>query len=290
MKNKTSKRARANFLLACFCLLLSFQAVNALTSPKTNAVAAILMDAKTGSILYAKNSDHIQAPASTTKIMTAILALENTSLDKIVEVCPAATAREGSSMYLTPKEHKTMRELLYGLLLVSGNDAATAVAVAVSGTETSFVQLMNRKAKLLGMHNTHFQNASGLPAYNHYSTAYDLAILTRYAMKNGNFAKIVSTKVKEVEGAKPGQIRTLINHNKLLWRYQYTTGVKTGYTINAGGCLVSTASQNGNSLISVVLKSSYIYEDSQKLLNYGFNKTLRKTDIAKTQNKDAKKS
>jgi D-alanyl-D-alanine carboxypeptidase (penicillin-binding protein 5/6) len=284
------KRSIVKFILAGLCLILTFQTVNALSSPQTNANAAILMDAKTGKILYAKNSNYILAPASTTKIMTAILALEHASLDKTVKISYSAAAREGSSMYLAPKEQKTMRELLYGLLLVSGNDAATAIAVAISGSEDKFAILMNRKAKLLGMKNTCFKNASGLPAKGHYSTAYDLAILTRYAMKNGNFAKIVSTKVKEVAGAKPGQTRRLINHNKLLWRYPYTTGVKTGYTVTAGGCLVSTANQSGNTLISVVLKSKYIYDDTQKLFTYGFNRTLRKTEIAGVSKKSSKKS
>lgn len=284
------KRKILKLFLACFCVFLSLQAANAATSPQTNANAAVLMDSKTGKVLYAKNSNRTLAPASTTKIMTAILTLENISLDKTIEVCAVAAATEGSSMYLVPKEHKTVRELLYGLMLVSGNDAATALAIAISGTEANFARLMNRKAKLLGMQNTHFQNASGLPAYGHYSSAYDLAILTRYAMRNGNFAKIVSTKVKEVPGASPGKTRTLINHNKLLWRYQYTTGVKTGYTITAGGCLVTTANQSGNSLISVVLKSNYIYDDSKKLLNYGFNRTLRKNEIAAMQKKSSKKS
>jgi len=284
------KRSYLKFLLISFCFLISMQAVNAATYPRTYATAAVLMDAKTGKVLFEKNPNQTLAPASTKKIMTAILTLEYISLDKTVEVCAVAAAKEGSSMYLVPKEHKTIRELLYGLMLVSGNDAATALAIAISGTEANFAQLMNRKAKLLGMQNTHFQNASGLPAYGHYSSAYDLAILTRYAMKDGNFAKIVSTKVKEVPGAGPGKTRTLINHNKLLWRYQYTTGVKTGYTTSAGGCLVSAANQSGNSLISVVLKSKYIYDDSQKLLNYGFNRAIQKTEIAGMGKKSSKKS
>lgn len=256
------------FLLSGFLFQIEYG--YAATTPNLHANAAILIEAGSGKVLYAKNSRAIMAPASTTKIMTAILALEHVSLDKTVLIRPVAAAKEGSSMDLVSREQKTMRELLYGLMLVSGNDAATAIAEAVSGSEANFAQLMNRKAKLLGMKNTHFLNASGLPDIGHYTTAYDLAILTRYALQNGNFAKIVSTKVKRVPGARPGTNRTLINHNKLLWRYQYTIGVKTGYTRTAGGCLVSAAIHNDIKLISVILKSSSIYDDSKELLNYGF--------------------
>jgi D-alanyl-D-alanine carboxypeptidase (penicillin-binding protein 5/6) len=251
-------------------VLLQIDYGYAATVPDLHASAAILIEAASGKVLYTKNSRAIMAPASTTKIMTAILALEHVSLDKTVRIYPTAAAREGSSMDLVNREQKTMRELLYGLMLVSGNDAATAISEAVSGSEANFVRLMNQKAKLLGMKNTHFLNASGLPDIGHYSTAYDLAILTRYALKNGNFAKIVSTKVKKIPGAKPGTSRTLINHNKLLWQYQNTIGVKTGYTRTAGGCLVSAASHNGVKLISVILKSNSIYDDSKELLDYGF--------------------
>ncbi|HEX7713535.1 MAG TPA: D-alanyl-D-alanine carboxypeptidase family protein, partial [Bacillota bacterium] len=282
--------ARARILLAVVTLVFTLLPVCAATLPQTGATAAVLMNARTGKLLYAKNSDRTMAPASTTKIMTAILVLEHLPLDRVVKIQSSAASKEGSSMYLVAKEQKTVRELLYGLLLVSGNDAATALAQAVSGTEANFAKLMNKKAALLGMKNSHFLNASGLPAKGHYSTAYDLALLTRYAMQNGNFAKIVSTKVKEVPGAKAGQTRRLINHNKLLWRYQYTTGVKTGYTIAAGGCLVSTASHDGVSLISVVLKSSYIYDDSQKLLSYGFKQSSRTGSIAATTDHSASKS
>ncbi|MGE5604487.1 MAG: D-alanyl-D-alanine carboxypeptidase family protein [Bacteroidota bacterium] len=250
--------------------LLNIQHGWAGLTPGVNANSAILIEAGSGKVLYSKNSRAIMAPASTTKIMTAILALEHVPLDKTVRVCPEAAAREGTSMNLVTREQKTMRELLYGLMLVSGNDAATAIAEAVSGSEKNFARLMNQKAKLLGMKNTHFLNASGLPEIGHYTTAYDLAILTRYALKNKNFAKIVDTKVKQVTGAKPGTNRTLINHNKLLWQYQYTIGVKTGYTRTAGGCLVSAANQNGVKLISVILKSNSIYNDSKALLDYGF--------------------
>lgn len=267
-------------ILLGITLILTASPLLAVSKPNPAAHSAILLDAASGKVLYTKNAWAIMAPASTTKIMTAIITLERLNLNSTITIPAAAAAKEGSSMHLAKREKKTVRELLYGLMLVSGNDAATALAIAISGSEDKFAQLMNQKARQLGMKNTNFKNASGLPAINHYTTAYDMAILSRYAMKNGNFAKIVGTKVKEVSSAKPGANRRLINHNKLLWRYQYTTGVKTGYTRNAGGCLVSTASRKGKELIVVVLKSSYIYDDSQKLFSYGFSKTNSGSKIA----------
>ncbi|HBF38486.1 MAG TPA: hypothetical protein DDW50_14350 [Firmicutes bacterium] len=239
--------------------------------PAINARSAILVDLNSGTVLYSKSSLAIMAPASTTKIMTAILVLEKLNLNRVVTVHPDAASKEGTSMDLHNYEKRTVRELLYGLMLESGNDAATALAEAVSGTEANFTQLMNQKAKLLGMKNTCFKNASGLPVIGHYTTAYDMAILTRYALKNPNFSAIVGTKTKEIPGSKPGEIRQLENHNKLLWRYPYAIGVKTGYTFNAGGCLVSAASYRGKTLINIVLKTSTIYNDSIKLFNYGFS-------------------
>lgn len=241
-------------------------------APALNASAAILVDAATGKVIYGKNSLAIMAPASTTKIMTAILTLEKLRLDQTVVVRPEAAAREGTSMDLQSREKRTVRELLYGLMLESGNDAATALAEAVSGTEENFARLMNQKARLLGMKNTVFKNASGLPVVGHYTTAYDMALLTRYALKNANFAIIVSTKAKQIPGARPGATRSLANHNKLLWRYPYAIGVKTGYTVTAGGCLVAAASYGGKTLISVVLKTGTIYDDAIKLFRYGFSR------------------
>lgn len=280
---------KTRIILIFFSITLFVNAfpLYAVGKPNPSAHSAILMDAASGKVLYSKNARTIMAPASTTKIMTAILVLERLKLDTTISIPAAAAAKEGSSMRLAIQEKKTVRELLYGLMLVSGNDAATALAIAVSGSEAKFAQLMNEKARQLGMKNTNFKNASGLPAINHYSTAYDLAVLCRYAMKNSNFAAIVGTKVKEVSSAKPGSKRRLVNHNKLLWRYPYTTGVKTGYTRTAGHCLVSTASHNGKRLIVVVLKSNYIYDDSQKLFAYGFAQTGSGSKVASTESKQS---
>jgi D-alanyl-D-alanine carboxypeptidase (penicillin-binding protein 5/6) len=272
------KKATISFLIVTLFTYFTFTLeAFAASYPNPGATAALLMDADTGEIIYAKNEQTPLAPASTTKIMTAILALENLNLDATVTIKPTAAGKEGSSMHLAPKEKLTVRKLLYGLLLVSGNDAATAIAEAVSGSESSFAQLMNLKARQIGMCNTTFKNASGLPEEGHVSTAYDMALLTRYAMGNPNFVKIFGTKVIEVSGIKPGKSCRLINHDKLLWQYPYTTGGKTGYTKSAGGCLVSTARREQKNLISVVLKTSYIYDDSKQLFNYGFGKLLKKS-------------
>jgi D-alanyl-D-alanine carboxypeptidase (penicillin-binding protein 5/6) len=238
--------------------------------PSINAHSAILMDAATGKVLFRKNSQDIMAPASTTKIMTGILALEKLTPEKKVRISKKGATREGTSLDLVCGEQKTIRELLYGAMLVSGNDAAVALAEAVSGSENNFARLMTDKAKLLGMNNTCFKNASGLPVIGHYSTAYDMALLTRYALKNKIFAAIVKTKYRNISGPQQGQERKLQNHNKLLWKYSYATGVKTGYTVNAGGCLVSAANRNGKTLIAVVLKTAVIYDDCIKMFNYGF--------------------
>jgi D-alanyl-D-alanine carboxypeptidase (penicillin-binding protein 5/6) len=236
--------------------------------PVVNAKAAVLMDATTGQILFSRNSDAIMAPASTTKIMTAVLVLEKLKLTKTITIDNAPT--EGTSVDFTVGEHKTVLELLYGLMMVSGNDAAYELAETVSGTEAKFAILMTQKAKQIGMKNTVFKNASGLPMIGHASTAWDMAVLTRYALKKPNFCTLVRTKYKDISGPSPGTVRQLKNHNKLLWKYPYAIGVKTGYTVTAGGCLVAAARYRGKVLIAVVLNTGAIYNDCIAMFNYGF--------------------
>jgi D-alanyl-D-alanine carboxypeptidase (penicillin-binding protein 5/6) len=242
------------------------------SKPVVNATAAVLIDQTTGKMLYAKNSDMIMAPASTTKIMTAIIGIEQGNLDQPVVVSAAAAAKAGSSMYLVQNEKLTLKDLLYGLLIVSGNDAATAIAEHIAGSESKFAEMMTAKARSLGLKHTQFKNSSGLPARNHYTTAYDLAMIARYALQNNLFSQIVKTKVATVPSYKKGETQQLVNHNKLLWRYPYTTGIKTGYTAKAGKCLVASAERNKTTLIAVVLKSSTMYTDSKKLFEYGFKR------------------
>lgn len=234
-------------------------------SPYVTADAAVLMDAATGQVLWAKNARRPRPPASTTKIMTALLALEGGRLEQVVTVSPHAAAVGESSMHLSAGEKLTLEQLLYGALLRSGNDACVAIAEHIAGSEGNFVHLMNLKARELGAENTHFVNPNGLPAAGHLSSAYDLALLTRCALQNPVFNRIVATRVKNLGG------RYYFNNtNRLLWSYQGADGVKTGTTSAAGMCLVASATRDGRRLISVVLHSDDRYADTMNLLDYGF--------------------
>lgn len=237
--------------------------------PFIHADAAILMDAGTGQILFEKNSNLKKPPASTTKIMTALIALEGGALQENVTVSPHAASVGEASLELKAGEILTLQHLLYGALLESGNDACVAIAEHIGGTEANFVLLMNHKAKLIGADSTSFKNTNGLPAVNHYSTAKDLATITRYAFRNPVFKQIVGTSNIIIESSTG--TRHLSNTNKLLWSYYGADGVKTGTTLEAGCCLVASATRDGRQLISVVLNSNDRWKDSMLLLDYGFN-------------------
>jgi len=229
-----------------------------------SAASAILMDAESGRVLYEKDAHERRLIASTTKLMTALVAVESTpDLERLVTVKPEYQA-EGSSMYLRAGEELTLRELLYGLLLASGNDAALAIAGGCAGDVETFVEWMNEKAAELGMADSHFANPNGLDDDEHYSTAYDLALLAREVLGNGTLAEIVATKSITVAQ------RSLTNHNKLLWRYEGCTGMKTGYTDAAGRTLVSSAVRDGQTLICVTLKDPNDWADHAALFDYGF--------------------
>lgn len=240
-------------------------------APEVNATSAVLMDLETGDVLYAKNPRLRRPPASTTKIVTGLLALEEGEPQRIVRVSPEAANTEGSSVWLQPGEEQRLQDLVYGLMLGSGNDAAKAIAESLAGNEKNFARRMTERARQLGAMDSQFQNASGLPDDQHYTTAYDLALLTRYAMNNKKFAEIVQTKAFNLPGNERQKDRRIVNHNKLLWRYQYADGVKTGYTRQAGKCLVASASKDGRRLVAVVFHSKTIYEDCQNLMDYGFD-------------------
>lgn len=233
--------------------------------PSIRAQSAILMDAASGRVLYALDADTRSRIASTTKIMTGLLACEELELDAEYTVPAEAAGIEGSSMYLRAGERVTGRELLYGLMLRSGNDAAVALAILCDGSSERFAARMNARAAQLGMENTHFQNPNGLDEEGHFSTARDLAILTRAAMKNPDFREAAGTK-----SASFGQ-RVLTNHNKLLWSYAGANGVKTGYTRAAGRILVSSAERGGRLLIAVTICDPDDWNDHVKLLDYGFS-------------------
>ena len=245
------------------------------------AESAILIDAQTGQILYQKNIYQPRPPASTTKIMTGILAIEIGNLTDEVTASLEAAHEGGSSIYLSPGEKLTLEELIYGLLVKSGNDAAVAIAQHIGGSVENFAQMMNFKARQIGAKNTNFQNPNGLPQKGHLTTAYDLAQITRYALKNDFFAGVVSTPKKRISWPEHSWDRILKNTNKLLTRCDFVTGVKTGYTRAAGRCLVASAKKDNREVISVVLKSNQMWEDSLKLLNYGFDNFNKKTVIKK---------
>ena len=257
-----------------FVLLVLITAVCAgsvSAAPVVSARCGILMDATTGQILWQQRSHEKALVASTTKIMTGLLIAENCDLEDVVTVPDEAVGVEGSSLYLEKGETVTVRELLYGMMLHSGNDAAAALAIYSGGSMENFVDMMNQKAAALGMNNTRFANPHGLDDPNHYSTAYDLAILTRHAVKNPVFAQVVSTKA----AAFPN--RTFTNHNKLLWRYEGAMGVKTGYTKAAGRILVSAATRNGRTIVAVTISAPNDWQDHKKLLDYGFSDLEQRT-------------
>ena len=238
-----------------------------LLSAKTEAVSAqkaILMDASTGRVIYEKCADERSLIASTTKIMTALVVCQQCNVLDRVRIPKEAVGIEGSSMYLKEGEVLTVQELLYGLMLQSGNDAAVALAIYCGGTVEGFAQLMNDKARALGLTDTHFVNPNGLDAPGHYSTARDLARLAAYAMEDPVFQQTVSTKT-----VKLGE-RNLTNHNKLLWQVEGADGVKTGFTKAAGRILVSSAKRNDRRLVCVTINAPDDWRDHGALYEQGF--------------------
>lgn len=242
-----------------------------------SAQKAILVDASTGRVLYQKDADSRSLIASTTKIMTALVVIEQCNVLDRVKIPKEAVGIEGSSMYLKEGEILTVQDLLYGLMLHSGNDAAVALAIWCAGTVEDFAERMNDKARSLGMSASHFTNPHGLDAPEHYSTARDLAILTSYAMENPIFAKTVATKTVTVG------TRSLKNHNKLLWQVQGADGVKTGYTKAAGRLLVSSAVRQGRRLVAVTINDGDDWADHAALYEEGFSKYHSRRLIQKGQ-------
>ncbi len=243
------------------------------------AKAAIAIDNTTGRILYEYNADEKLPMASTTKIMTAILAIEKSNLNDYVEVGIGPAYVGGSSIWLEPGEKIKMMDLLYGLMLESGNDAAAAISEYISGNTDSFVDLMNKKAMDIGAYDTHFSNPHGLDIGidDHYTTAYDFALITRYALKNPIFKKIVSTKYKVIPWENHAWNRQLKNHNKMLWLYDGAYGVKTGFTNKAGRCLVTACNKNGFDITVVTLNCPDDWNETSKILDY-----IQKNYVLKT--------
>lgn len=247
-------------------------------TPDVSAQSAILIEKNSGRILYSKSADLRLPIASTTKIMTALCALEYCDINMTVTISDTASGVEGSSMYLETGEKMTIKELLYGLMLSSGNDAAVAISEA---TECDFIQLMNETADKIGVKNTHFTNPNGLPDDEHYSTCSDMARITAYAMQNPDFCEIVRTKSYRIEGEGKAYPRVLVNHNKLLNAYEGCIGVKTGFTKAAGRCLVSAAERNGMTLICVTLNAPNDWNDHKSMFDYGFSNYKYKAIVQK---------
>lgn len=241
------------------------------TAPNTAARAMAVVENSTDRVLYEKNSDAKLPMASTTKIATAITVIENVSnVDEIVKVPKSAVGIEGSSAYLAEGEELSIADLLHGLLLRSGNDCAVALAVTVSGSTEKFAELMNRTALKAGAKNTHFVNPHGLHHKDHYTTARDLALIASYAMKNPLFEKIVSCRKYTMPWAGRDCDRVIANKNKLLFTFEGGDGVKTGYTKNAGRCLVASAKRDGMRIICVVLDCPPMFEDCADLMERAF--------------------
>ncbi len=266
--------AVAMLLTAC-----GFTASADYSGEEISAVGAVVIDALTGEVLYEKDCD-LQLPmASTTKIMSALIALEQDNLYEEFTVDSEAIKVEGSSMGLQENDRVTLRTLVYGMLLPSGNDAANAVAVRVAGSIEGFVDMMNQKGEELGLKSTHFVTPSGLDDYTdeHYSTAYDMAVLTREALKNQDFLEICSSKNAKVAFGNPPYERWLVNSNKLLSMCDGVIGVKTGFTDKARRCLVSACERDGATLICVTLNDPDDWNDHSKLYDYCFSLMEKQT-------------
>ena len=254
-------------LLTCLIVCVTVGAYFAAKplNAEANAAAEISIELTTETVLQEGNADARLPMASTTKIMTAIIIVEDCNLDEVITVPDKAVGVEGSSIYLKKDERIDIRDLLYGLMLRSGNDSATALAIHHSGSVEKFVEVMNARAKKIGAEHTQFKNPSGLPDNEHYTTARDLCKIACYAMRNDTFKEVVSTRNYK------GKFRTFANKNKMLYSYEGANGVKTGYTVKAGRCLVSSAERDGMDVVTVVLNCPDMYERSKTLLDNAFN-------------------
>ncbi len=262
-------------ILALMCLsLLSFWhgEARAESDIESSARSAILIDAQSGQVLLSHNADEALPMASTTKVMTALMALEYGGLDETVTVGRNAYGVPGTSIYLGLGEKITLRDLLYGLMLASGNDAAVAIAEHIGGDTENFCRMMTLRAAELGCKETVFVNPNGLPVKGHHTTANDLALIAREAMKHELFRQIVSTQRASIPWEGRSYPRVLTNKNKLLAQYEGATGIKTGYTKAAGRCLVFGARRNGMEVIGVVLNCGNWFEEAARLMELGFER------------------
>lgn len=265
----------------CAVLLVAHLALSALSPlaisaegapPRLSARRAVLYEPVTETCLVDRNADERAPMASTTKIMTALVAIEAGDLDRTFEIPAEACGIEGSSIYMSAGEHLTVRELLYALLLQSANDAAIALSIAVGGTTADFVARMNDRAAALSLADTHFENPHGLDSPQHYTTARDLARIAAAALELPDFREIVRTVKYTIPHGDDGDCRILVNHNRLLRLYPDAIGVKTGFTKKSGRCLVGAACRDDLTLISVTLDAPNDWQDHKALLDYGFTR------------------
>ncbi len=269
--------------IVIICLICGVFVLSVAIPYNTNSASAankgssyIVMNASDCEVMEESNS-HLRLPmASTTKTMTALIVIENCRLDETVTVPAEAVGVEGSSVYLKKGDKYTVEELLYGLMLRSGNDAATALAIHTAGSVKNFVEMMNYRAETMGLNDTHFVNPHGLHDDNHYTSAYDLCKIGCFAMKNDVFAKIVGTK--KVTVGKGELTRVWCNKNKILSLYDGGNGIKTGFTKAAGRCLIASAERDGVTVVSVVLNRGDMFNDCMNLMDRAFDKISDKKD------------
>lgn len=279
---KNSMRVKKIAIMILFFLLFSMLTPHSSSAMSVSAESAVLMEQVSGRVLFEKNAHEKKRIASITKIMTALLAVESGKLDEMVTVSSRAFGTEGSSLYLQQGQKMKLKDLVYGLMLRSGNDAAVAIAEHVGGSLEGFELLMNQKAEEIGMENTSFTNPHGLDnTPNHYSTAYDMALLTRYAMNNKTYTKIAGTKNHKAPNPNEPWDYSWNNKNKMLKLYKYSTGGKTGFTKLARRTLVSTATKGDLSLIAVTLNAGDDWNDHMSLFDSGF-KDYDLTEIMKS--------
>ncbi len=270
-----------SFLLFLLCAVLLFPALappcradeeDRSYPPSVSAESAVLIEAESGEVVFSKHADFPMPMASTTKIMTALTALSLAPADTVIKVDARAVGVEGSSIYLIENEELTLEQLLYALLLESANDAAAAIAIGLCGSIEEFALNMNRIGGELGLRQTHFENPHGLDSEQHFTTAYELALIARASLRDPMLKTIFSTQKATIPHASQEHSRFLVNHNKLLRTYDGCIGVKTGFTKRSGRCLVSAAEREGVVLIAVTLNAPNDWKDHTSMLDYGFTK------------------
>ncbi|MFA5450046.1 MAG: D-alanyl-D-alanine carboxypeptidase family protein [Clostridia bacterium] len=274
INNKKTSKITKTVRIIIAAVLVLFASIQGIDFSRKNASAAaysseIVMEASTKRVLSASNPNARLSPASTTKAMTALVVIEKCNLDDIVTIPKAAVGVEGSSIYLKEGEKLTVKQLLYGLMLRSGNDAATALAIYAGGSTENFADMMNQKAQQMGLKNTHFTNPHGLHDEEHYTSAYDLAYISCEGMLNPTFKEIVSTKSVRIEGG--NEVRYFYNKNKILSTYNGGNGVKTGYTKAAGRCLIASSLRENMQVVAVVLNRPDMFERCAYLMDFAHN-------------------